>query len=354
MLLLVGCSSFIDDIKSQYEEGEQPVLVGAVWPAAEPGTTDHADEVGDTTAIGGVRSTLTAHVDRTWTYDLSWNLVILDESGAAASGWASSIIQATDESTSTSGTVYTTTVPLSCTEQPTSEAPAGATVALLMDNNGSVASTDPHGTRIDGASALLGSLSSAVDRFGLAAFAQGSSCVPDDYTLYEADGSPWVEKPGKLDASLAALEGCEAGADHLFLDAVDATAAVLADQPSPVIVSFSDAPDSGSVVSVATLLGETPPLFLVRPGDTSDFSDQARLAQASGGALVQATTETIPAAFEAVGALVRGEPAGYRCTATMEVTLAEADDAPGWLQDTLYIAPSAANVQVSMPYAIAF
>ena len=381
LLLLSGCADLIaDKIADKYTPVEQSVAVGTVWPPLA--ATGAADEW----VLGGASTTRVGREGTLWTYDLTWNLTLLDGGGGALSGAEDELVLGWDEWASEEGDVYRIVDGMDCAPAEAAPAPDTGRLRSLLDTTAAAAEADPDGEHRDRVGALLESGAGGWEAYGLGAWADGSTCVPGDVALFEAAGEPWPADPAAWDPTLDGLRGCEEGARHYLYDALAAGATALGAEldgggdtgdtggdtgdtgpdtggtdtgegPSPpagALFAWAAGPDAGSTTDPAVLAELSPPVFELRAGSVEDLLDELRLTQGTDGALIVVPEDGMGGGFAGMQALWEGGRAGYRCTARMEIeTIAESRH-PAWLTAWTYLPPTETRVQVSVPWLLRF
>lgn len=349
LLLLAGCADLIaDKLVDKYTPTEPSVAVGAAWPPLP--VTGATDE----TVLGAASTTRVGHEGVLWTYDLAWNLLVLDGAGGAVAGVEDQLVLGWEEWASEEGDLYRIVDGMGCVPADAAPSPAGGPLLSLLDQTAASAEEDADGAHLDELAALLAAQAGAWDGFGLGAWADGSACVPGDVALFDAEGEAWPADPAAWDPTLDGLRGCEAGARHYQYDALAAGAVALETAGGGSMLTWAAGPDAGSTTDPAVLAESLPPTFSLRAGSTEDLLDELRLTQGTGGALLVVPEDGLAAGFDGLGAILDGGRTGYRCTARLEIETIAESRRPAWLTAWTYLPPTESRVQVSIPWLLRF
>ncbi len=166
---------------------------------------------------------------------------------------------------------------------------AGAYSALmLLDQSGSITSTDPSDARLFAAKEFLSSLGSS-DNVQVAAFADGGSLPFDPVTVY---GNGFTNNGPGLFSTIDALASLESGGTPLY-DAVDSTAfhtSMNAPNANKAVIVFTDGEDTVSAKTLDQAIARAKNLGirLFTVGLSSGINDTVllRMAVETGGGYV--------------------------------------------------------------------
>lgn len=192
--------------------------------------------------------------------------------------------------------------------------------ALLLDQSGSIQSTDPENSRIEAAKIFCGSLGPN-DNVFLSAFASGGK-LPYELTYY---GNGFTNNGSSYYGTLDNLKNLVDGGTPLYkstYSVLDYTAQK-APNASKAVVVFTDGKDTEGGISPNTLIQrakqQNVKLFMVGLKD-ADIPSLANIANQTGGAFMFAQdAPQLLTMFGTLGKLLDGTANYYRTTWTMTV-----------------------------------
>lgn len=185
---------------------------------------------------------------------------------------------------------------------------------LLLDQSGSILSTDPRNARIDAATTFLGAVDST-DYVLLSAFSQGGRLKHEPVTYwgsFTSDGSSFYE-------AAQSLKNLIGGGTPLYLSAYSMTSFLADSAPTPnkALILFTDGQDTeghlnpDDVIDHANLLGVK--IFTVGLGDGTDRTLLGMIAHQTSGAFMQTSdAQQLISFYGSLGNILRGRAYFYR------------------------------------------
>ena len=215
---------------------------------------------------------------------------------------------------------------------------------LLMDQSGTVSSTDPNDARLAAAAAFTDSLSSG-DEVALLAFASDGRLPFSPVTSYrDSDGNDFTKNTDELDGQLQSLANLEGGGRPLY-DAIIIAANFSVNSATAgnrrVVLVFTDGRDTASTSSMEEVIDfaieygvEIHPVTL--SGDV-DIAALSQIAARTGGSLSSADdARRLISHYGAMGPLLAGSAQFYRTTWSMSLVGGEVY--PGyWISTSVFI-----------------
>jgi Carboxypeptidase regulatory-like domain/von Willebrand factor type A domain len=197
---------------------------------------------------------------------------------------------------------------------PASSTGTAYTSILLIDQSGSMASTDPNGSRYQAAKVFLNALG-AGDNVAVWAFASGGS-LPFEVTSY---GSGFTTNGRSLFGTVDGLRGLVAGGTPLYKATYAATDAMRQTSATTnrAVVVFTDGDDTQGGRTLAETITYAAQngikLFPVGLGTGSNMLVLGEMAQRTGGAVMYAgDARQLVSIFGSLGNILRGSAARYR------------------------------------------
>ncbi len=199
-----------------------------------------------------------------------------------------------------------------CAELTVSPDAGPYSAVILLDQSGSIISTDPNDLRIEAASLFFNALGAQDDAL-LAAFADDDGALPFKFNQYGSFGR------STYDAELAALAQQEGGGTPLY-DAIAIFANVAneeAPNPNKAVVIFTDGEDTASERSldeaISSARNQGVRLFPVGLDVGVDLTVLGRLAEGTDGSLMFAQdARQLISLFGTLGNLLGGNLEHYR------------------------------------------
>jgi hypothetical protein len=209
---------------------------------------------------------------------------------------------------------------------------------LMLDQSGSITTTDPGNLRLQAAKIFLGKLG-AGDQVVVGAFASSGS-LPFEITQYQEftpDGRSFFPTIDQL----ASKEG---GGTPLYKATVSAlqTTAEKAPTANKAALIFTDGEDTGGGYTIDQVIAEANrlsiPLHMVGLGKDTKIDVLARLAYGTGGSFMQAVDAgQLIALYGNMGALLRGSTGGYRTRWTATLTPTTFAGRNGWFWTSIAV-----------------
>jgi hypothetical protein len=185
---------------------------------------------------------------------------------------------------------------------------------LLMDQSGSIQTTDPADSRIQAGKTFFAALS-APDNAMLAAFSSGGSLPYDPITTwgtYTSDGTSFF---GPLDQ----LPGLEGGGTPLYASTATMVDDVYANgtNANKAVLVFTDGEDTDGSWTLDDLINyarsRSVKIFTMGLSNSVDFKVLNRMAQETGGAMMWAgDARQLVSMYGSLGAILRGSITFYR------------------------------------------
>lgn len=264
-------------------------------------------------------------------YDLHLGFVVIDGDGSSVDDLEGSAFAWQDPQwTSDEGIVFDYRPFEGCTKSVITSDGGDVSVALVMDQSGSIASTDPDDARLSGAKEFLQSLNPA-DEAALISFASGGSCSPHDITKW---GTGFTTDHASFFSAIDDFATCEDGGTPLYdacLSSIDLVRAEGGNAAKALVV-FSDGQDTASAHSAGEVIasangggaeGEGQPVrvFNIGLSDNVDHGVLAQISQKTKGAYFPATSlGAMISAFRGMNLLLSGEYTVYDCPSGIHVT----------------------------------
>ena len=183
----------------------------------------------------------------------------------------------------------------------------------MLDQSGSITTTDPGNLRLQAAKIFLGKLGTG-DQVACGAFASAGS-LPYDITHYQ----DFTTDGRSLFPTIDALASKEGGGTPLYKATVAALRDVAEKGPTAnkAALIFTDGEDTGGGWTIDQVIAEAKrlgvPLHMVGLGKDTKIDVLARMAYATGGSYMQAIDAgQLIALYGNLGALLRGSTGGYR------------------------------------------
>ena len=191
---------------------------------------------------------------------------------------------------------------------------------FLLDQSGSILSTDPTDARIDAAKAFMRGLGGR-DEAGLAAFASGGRLQYQPLTFWRHRGRVFARDEDAWDGELNWLADREGGSTPLYdatRSAVDLTAKHGRNNNRAVLL-FTDGEDTASRYSLQDAVAEARrrrvALHTIALSDSVNFFVLARMARETGGAMAFARdARRLISYYGALGKYLSGAGRFYRTT----------------------------------------
>ena len=232
--------------------------------------------------------------------------------------------------------------------------------AFLMDQSGSITSTDPQDARIDAAKIFMKNLGQG-DEVALLAFS--SSYSPTGITSWDdINGNEFTTLPGAFDGSLDSLGTSEGGGTPLY-DAIITTVnytVMHANNSNRVVIIFTDGEDTDSSntldAAVNTANNNSVKLHTVALSSGVDLGVLTRLAGETGGSLAQANdARRLISYYGALGSYLSGAGMYYQTAWRMNITGSNTSYSlgpGGWVQNSIAI--DAPGGVIYVPFRINF
>jgi hypothetical protein len=258
--------------------------------------------------------------DQTLSFALSYKFVVFDESGVSVSEVDGVLMPFEDGDVDVE---YADDA--RCEVRWVVAAASAVSVPLVLDQGGSLQTTDPNHTRMSSAEAFLGSLS-AEDESVLITFADPNPCASFPVSLwgggFATDHTTWFD-------TLDGLIGCEGGDRPLFDAAASAVdmANERGTRDGRAAVLFTDGADTVSRLTEQEVIdlarAANVPIFPIGVSDSVDQRALSHMALATGGAYFfgEDMGPTI-SAFRGMHQLLTGAYWRMDCTQSMMVTVA--------------------------------
>ena len=228
---------------------------------------------------------------------------------------------------------------------------------FLLDQSGSIRSTDPSDTRLDAAEVFMDKLSRG-DEVALLSFTSSSSPPVTEHR--DRNGRRFTNDPDGFDAELRRLATTEGGGTPLYdaiITAVNFTVAHASNRNRAVLV-FTDGDDTASSASLEDAVrvanNNNVPLYTVALSGSTDLNVLTRLATATGGSLAfAAEARQLISYYGALGRYLSGSAEYYRTRWTGTITGGSFRFGPGgWLRTGVRINTPTARLYA--PFRIDF
>ena len=299
--LLEDPRGYITDLSTSHisQTGIAAVVNGLV-PAAEP-------------SAGLLKSTVDTYTESMAEFTLDIFAVTADSKQHALRGADLEIRSFTGDSTQTEFNFQQLSV------RQHTQPYLGPYSAFLMDQSGSITSTDPNDARIEAARVFLDNLSSG-DEVALLAFASGGSLPYDPVTVYrDSGGNGFTVDAGGFDSALANLADAEGGGTPLYdaiLRALNYTRQE-ANNANRAVLVFTDGEDTDSSASIDDAIDAAVsmgiPLHTVALSSGVDVGVLSRLAGETDGSLTRANNAgELISYYGALGPFLSGSSQFYR------------------------------------------
>ena len=191
---------------------------------------------------------------------------------------------------------------------------------FLLDQSGSITTTDPTDARIDAAKVFIRNLGSG-DEVGLMAFASGGQLPHSPTTTWTHGGRQFSSDPSAFYGALNGLADKEGGGTPLY----DASRSAVrytdahANNANRVVIIFTDGEDTASSTSLDDAIQyarqESIPLHTVALSRGVDIGVLSRMAGETGGSLTYATdARRLISYYGALGTYLAGAGRFYRTT----------------------------------------
>ena len=191
---------------------------------------------------------------------------------------------------------------------------------FLLDQSGSITSTDPRDARIDAAKAFMRNLGSG-DEVGLMAFASGGSLPYSPTTVYSRGGERFISEANGWDSRLNELADLEGGGTPLY----DATHAAVrsvvehGDNSNRVVLVFTDGEDTASSGTLDQIIRyanqHDVPLHTIALSNGVNMAVLSQMAGETGGSLARAVdARRLISYYGALGPYLSGSGQFYRST----------------------------------------
>ena len=191
---------------------------------------------------------------------------------------------------------------------------------FLLDQSGSITTTDPTDARIDAAKVFIRNLGSG-DEVGLMAFASGGQLPYSPTTTWTYRGQQFSSDPSAFHGALNSLTDKEGGGTPLY----DASRAAVrytethANNTNRVVIVFTDGEDTASSTSLSDAIEYAKqrniPLHTVALSRGVDIGVLSRMAGETGGSLTYATdARRLISYYGALGPYLSGAGRFYRTT----------------------------------------
>jgi hypothetical protein len=224
----------------------------------------------------------------------------------------------------------------------------------MLDQSGSISSTDPGNLRLQAAKIFLGKLGTG-DQVVVGAFASSGS-LPFEITQYEnftSDGRSYFP-------TIDMLASKEGGGTPLYKATVAAVRSTAETAPTAnrAALIFTDGDDTGGGWTIDQVIAEannlSVPLHMVGLGSSTKTEVLARMAYQTGGTFMQAANAgELIALYGNLGALLRGSTGGYRTrwTATLTPTTFANRNGAFWTSIAVNAGPAGRlNVPIYVEY----
>ncbi len=203
---------------------------------------------------------------------------------------------------------------------------------FLLDQSGSIQSTDPGDTRIDAAEVFMDKLSRG-DEVALLSFTGDTR--PPVTQHRDRNGTRFTNDPDGFDAELRRLAGAEGGSTPLYdaiITAVDYTVAHASNTNRAVLI-FTDGEDTSSSASVDDAISaanrHNVALHTVALSASTDLHVLTRLANSTGGSVAYASdARQLISYYGALGRYLSGADRFYRTS--WNVNIDSGNFGPGW------------------------
>ncbi len=311
----IACESKGDDTSTEYDpyttNDTGSWLLDSGSPEADLATPS-------TAALDATVSSTGTDGSETHTYDLNYSFIVFDELGNSVDS-ADGLIRGFSDA----AWVIETSGLHDCTLNWVETTASSVTVPLVMDQSGSISSTDPSDVRVPAAKEFLSSLTSS-DESGMVSFASGNSCVEYDVASWNIGGLSFISDHTSWFGSLDSLIGCEGGGTPLF-DAVYGAIDLInsaGTKEAKAAVVFTDGEDSGSSTTESTMsahaVSSDVRLFTIGLSSGVNHEVLSRMAKQTNGAYFFAW-DIGPAisAFRGMNQLLVGGYWQYDCTDTL-------------------------------------
>jgi hypothetical protein len=209
---------------------------------------------------------------------------------------------------------------------------------LMLDQSGSITTTDPGNLRLQAAKIFLGKLGTG-DQVACGAFASAGS-LPYDITHYQ----DFTTDGRSLFPTIDALAAKEGGGTPLYKATVAALRDVADKGPTAnkAALIFTDGEDTGGGWTIDQVIAEAKrlgvPLHMVGLGRATKIDVLARMAYGTGGSYMQAIDAgQLIALYGNLGALLRGGTGGYRTRWTVTVTPGSFAGQSGWFYTSVKV-----------------
>jgi hypothetical protein len=280
-----------------------------------------------------------------WTYEVTYGVVLFDGTGSPIPNEGVFCFELEDFADNDFDVAWTPNVHSmgaidTCEAELVVLDDEAISVGLVMDQSGSISSTDPTDLRLSAAAEFAHSLELR-DESLIISFASGNPCVEPDITLWNSGFS------SDHDNIVSVLEnellGCEGGGTppHDATIAAIEEVAATASNPAQALVVFSDGEDTGSqqgasdVISAANSASLR--IFNVGLADGVNPGELSQISQSTDGAFFFADEiSTLVTSFRALNHLMRGEYTVFRCSHEVTVTLPETQ-IPDYIDQTVVI-----------------
>ena len=198
--------------------------------------------------------------------------------------------------------------------------------AFLLDQSGSITSTDPLDYRIEAAEIFMDNLLPS-EEVGLLAFASNGNIPYSPVTSWrDSNGNEFTTDPDGFDAALRSLADTEGGGTPLYRSVINAVHYTVqnANNANRVVIVFTDGENTDSGTSLEEAIDyanqQGVPLHTVALSSGADLSVLAQMAGETGGSLALATDALqLISYYGALGSYLSGSAQFYRTSWTMRL-----------------------------------
>jgi hypothetical protein len=292
---------------------------------------------------GGLRrATVNSFSNTSANFDL--DLFIVDKSGVAVAGLSQSNFSIPTFTGSSSGTTFSFSI------QGSTMVAAGPTgpysAELLMDQSGSITSTDPNDARIQASKIFMGALGPG-DNVHLSAFAGSGRLISYEVTSWGNGFTPDGASYFSVLDQLATLEGGGTPlykATHTMLDYTSKNAP----NNNKALLVFTDGEDTDggrTIDDIAALSGSTGvKVFTIGLGSGVNRPALGEIAARCNGSFFVATdARQLVSMYKSLGNLLNGTAPLYRVSFRVDTS---SPAFPGWFSTTLKVSTSVGDVSI--------
>lgn len=288
-----------------------------------------------------------AKLTGTGRYDVTSEVVVLDEDGKSYGGVSGGDVTYESGTDPESGATITWEPGVSCASSKFKNPNSSASIVLIMDQSGSMASTDPWNVRLPAAKAFLGTLASPTDVLLMSFAGNETSPNPCASELVVTYGS-FTTDYDSYDSTLDGLEQCVGGNTPLWeacLKGLDAVAQ--GKNPAKALVVFTDGEASDSAYTLEDVIAKAKQngtrVFTVGLSEGVNVGVLSNLAQSTGGAFFFAPqVEIAVGAFLGMNMLLNGEYDKHSCAGKLSISGVSSD--PVAIQTNVRIQAAGAEI----------